>query len=96
VADYRAIMTCTPGEGPSWHARFSAARRGQRPAGEVLYAALVDAARTVAELEALTSLPDYTIRRSLRTLRGEGLIQQIGGRGRPTTYRRSDERDRGA
>jgi ATP-dependent DNA helicase RecG len=54
---------------------------------QVIYDAFGDAPVTVADLEARTGLPAYTIRRSLRGLRAQGLIEQQGGRGRPTTYR---------
>jgi ATP-dependent DNA helicase RecG len=58
---------------------------------QMIYDALMERPRTVADLEARTSLPAYTIRRSLRVLREQGLIQQLGGQGRPTTYQRTEK-----
>lgn len=62
------------------------------PAGRDLtvYDALATGAKTVAELETRTGLPAYSIRRSLRALRAQGLVEQHGGRGRATNYRRTD------
>jgi ATP-dependent DNA helicase RecG len=54
----------------------------------LIHSILESGSHSVAELEALTSLPPHTIRRSLRALRTEGLVQQLGGKGRPTTYQR--------
>ena len=54
----------------------------------LIHSMLEGGSHSVAELEALTSLPPHTIRRSLRALRTEGLVQQLGGKGRPTTYQR--------
>lgn len=59
---------------------------------QVVYDALADTSVTVVDLEARTGLPAYTIRRALRELRAQGLIQQLGGQGRPTTYRRTKNR----
>jgi ATP-dependent DNA helicase RecG len=59
---------------------------------QVIYDALAGAPATVVDLEARTGLPAYTIRRALRELRAQGLIQQLGGQGRPTTYRRVRDR----
>lgn len=42
--------------------------------------------KDVKELELLTGRKGPTLRRNLRTLRDEGRVQQLGGRGRPTTY----------
>ncbi len=56
---------------------------------EEIYDALGERASTVADLEARTGLPAYTIRRSLRALRVQGLLEQLGGQGRSTSYRRS-------
>jgi ATP-dependent DNA helicase RecG len=55
-----------------------------------VYDALATDAKTVAELETQTGLPGYSIRRSLRALRAQGLVEQHGGRGRTTTYHRTD------
>jgi ATP-dependent DNA helicase RecG len=52
-------------------------------------AALGNQAVTVPELERVTGLRPANIRRVLRQLRDDyGLVEQIGGPGRPTTYRR--------
>ncbi len=51
-----------------------------------------DRPATVADLETRTGLPAYTIRRALRELRAQGLIQQLGGQGRRTTYQRTRNR----
>lgn len=37
-----------------------------------------------------TSLPPYTVKRALRQLRGAGLVAQHGGKGRITTYQRTN------
>jgi ATP-dependent DNA helicase RecG len=58
------------------------------PRDRVIYEALGDEPSTVADLETRTGLPAYTIRRALRGLRTQGLIEQQGGRGHPTTYQR--------
>ena len=57
-----------------------------------IYEALGDEPATVADLEARTGLPAYTIRRVLRGLRAQGLISQRGGQGHPTTYQRLREK----
>jgi len=54
----------------------------------VIYEALGNEPSSVADLEARTGLPAYTIRRVLRGLRTQGLIEQHGGQGHPTTYQR--------
>ncbi|GAB3987950.1 ATP-binding protein [Actinoallomurus acanthiterrae] len=65
-----------------------------RPGGDLnetelrVYDALVTGAHTVAELQRLLNLTAPNIRKALRKLRNQGLVQQLGGRGRPTTYRR--------
>jgi ATP-dependent DNA helicase RecG len=59
---------------------------------QVIHDALGDGPATVADLEARTGLPAYTIRRALRELRAQGLIQQLGGQGRHTTYQRTRNR----
>jgi ATP-dependent DNA helicase RecG len=58
------------------------------PRDRAVYEALGDGPSTVADLEERTGLPAYTIRRVLRGLRAQGLIEQRGGRGHPTTYHR--------
>jgi ATP-dependent DNA helicase RecG len=55
---------------------------------QAIYEALGDEPATVADLEARTGLPAYTVRRVLRGLRAQGLISQHGGQGHPTTYQR--------
>lgn len=60
------------------------------PRDQAVYDAIGDdGPGTVAGIEARTGLPGYTIRRSLRGLREQGLIEQLGGRGRVTTYQRT-------
>ncbi|MFF5264468.1 ATP-binding protein [Actinomadura viridis] len=65
-----------------------------RPGGDLnqtelrVYDALASGARTVAELQGQLNLTAPNIRKALRELRRRGLIQQHGGRGRTTTYRR--------
>lgn len=58
------------------------------PRDRMVYEALGDGPSTVADLEARTGLPAYTIRRVLRGLRAQGLVEQQGGQGHPTTYQR--------
>jgi ATP-dependent DNA helicase RecG len=53
-----------------------------------VYDALAAGARSVAELETNLGLTGPTIRKALRSLRGRGLVHQLGGKGKPTTYRR--------
>lgn len=53
-----------------------------------VYDALSIELKTVAQLEAELGLQPPTIRHALRNLRADGLIEQIGGRGRNTGYRR--------
>jgi ATP-dependent DNA helicase RecG len=55
-----------------------------------VYAALSAGPGTVADLATSTSLPPYTIRRALRELRDQGLVDQHGGKGRVTTYQRTN------
>ena len=62
------------------------------PLDRLVYNALEPAPRSVAQLEEETGIPAYTLRRALRSLRDQGLIEQLGGRGRPTTYRQSPAR----
>lgn len=56
---------------------------------QLIYGLLSGAPRTAAELAAQTQLSADTVRRSLRSLRQQGLIRQHGGRGRKTTYQRA-------
>ncbi|MFA1549896.1 hypothetical protein [Actinomadura chokoriensis] len=53
-----------------------------------VYDALATGARTVAELQGQLNLTAPNIRQALRGSRHRGLIEQHGGRGRTTTYRR--------
>lgn len=55
-----------------------------------VYAALSAGPVTVADLETSTGLPPYTVRRALRELRDAGLVAQHGGKGRITTYQRTN------
>lgn len=54
-----------------------------------VYEALAPGPTTVAALEATLGLSAPNIRKALRALRTDGLIEQQGGRGRPTTYRQT-------
>ncbi|MFC8846617.1 MULTISPECIES: ATP-binding protein [unclassified Micromonospora] len=54
-----------------------------------IYDALAAGPRTVAQLETTLDLTGPNIRKALRSLRNRGLVHQDGGRGRPTTYRRT-------
>jgi ATP-dependent DNA helicase RecG len=56
-----------------------------------VYDALLEGAQSVDELESTLSLLGPNIRKALRALRGVGLVEQLGGKGRPTTYRRIAE-----
>jgi len=58
----------------------------------VIYEALSKRSVTIADLETSTGLPGYTIRRTLRDLKAQGFIEQHGGKGRVTTYRRTKKR----
>jgi ATP-dependent DNA helicase RecG len=55
-----------------------------------IYDALAGGQRSTAELHSLLGLSAANLRKALRTLRGRGLVEQIGGRGQPTWYRRAD------
>jgi ATP-dependent DNA helicase RecG len=63
-------------------------RRDRRP---VLLEALGDETLTRAELAARTGMTDQTARRWLTTMRGEGIVELVGGSPRSTTarYRRT-------
>ena len=76
--------------------RFTVVLRTSTPARPVLnnseqtvFAALTTAGSRVAEIEAHTGLKPATIRGVLRALRAKGLVEQIGGRGKVTTYQRT-------
>ncbi|WP_433351235.1 ATP-binding protein [Microtetraspora malaysiensis] len=68
-----------------------------RPAADLnetelrIYDALAAGARSVAELQHVLDLAAPNIRKALRELRAQGLVEQLGGRGRPTSYRRRPE-----
>ncbi len=53
-----------------------------------VYGALVAGSRDVHQLREATRLSEPNIRRVLRQLAAKGLVEVIGGRGRPTLYRR--------
>jgi ATP-dependent DNA helicase RecG len=55
-----------------------------------IYEALLNGTRAVGDLEADLSLTGPTIRKALRELNRRGLVHQHGGRGRRTTYTRTD------
>ncbi len=55
-----------------------------------IYQALATRARTVADLTDELNLTAPNIRKTLRNLRSRGLVTQLGGRGRPTTYQRTN------
>lgn len=55
-----------------------------------IYEALIGGKRTVEDLEADLSLTGPTIRKALRELNRRDLVRQHGGRGRHTTYSRTD------
>lgn len=56
-----------------------------------VYDALAPGPQQVTDLQKLLGLSPANIRKILRTLRGHGLIEQLGGRGRSTSYRRPPE-----
>uniref|UniRef100_UPI001EF629F4 winged helix-turn-helix domain-containing protein n=1 Tax=Frankia sp. Cj3 TaxID=2880976 RepID=UPI001EF629F4 len=55
-----------------------------------VYQALTRQGRTVSDLAEELGLSAPNIRKALRNLRGRGLILQLGGRGKATTYQRTD------
>ncbi|SBW27095.1 transcriptional regulator [Candidatus Protofrankia californiensis] len=55
-----------------------------------VYQALTRQGRTVSDLTEELGLSAPNIRKALRNLRGRGLILQLGGRGKATTYQRTD------
>lgn len=64
------------------------ARSGLNATEQRIYQALTETAKTVAELERELDLTGPTIRKALRALRSGGMVTQLGGKGRPTTYQR--------
>lgn len=56
-----------------------------------VYDALAARTRSVADLKQELDLSAPNIRKALRELRSRGLVEQLGGQGRPTTYRRVSE-----
>lgn len=54
-----------------------------------IYDALAAGPHSVTELETRLSLSGPNIRKALRSLRTAGLVEQEGGRGKPTTYHRN-------
>ena len=83
--------------------RFTAVLRSQRPPAAAIsglnptetrvYRELGSGTRTVAELQQSLGLTAPNLRKALRELRDRGLVIQKGGRGRVTTYRRTDRPD---
>ena len=80
--------------------RFAAVLRrpATRPVGRKLgatelrvYEALAQGPMKVADLETALHLTAANIRKALRSLRADGLVEQQGGPGRPTTYRQTTE-----
>jgi ATP-dependent DNA helicase RecG len=57
----------------------------------LIYDALARGQRSVADLHSALSLSAPNLRKALRKLRGQGLVEQVGGRGQPTWYRRADQ-----
>ncbi|MEV6983958.1 ATP-binding protein [Sphaerisporangium sp. NPDC051017] len=53
-----------------------------------VYDALAAGGRSAAELKHELGLSAPNVRKALRELRSRGLVEQLGGPGRPTTYRR--------
>jgi ATP-dependent DNA helicase RecG len=80
--------------------RFTALLRRARPARNAgpqltstqrrIYDSLAAGPRTVHDLGTHLGLTGPTIRKALRALIGHGLVAQHGGKGRPTTYSRTD------
>lgn len=56
-----------------------------------VYNALAAGPRSAAEVQQSLGLTAANARKVLRELRARGLVEQLGGRGRPTTYRRPAE-----
>jgi ATP-dependent DNA helicase RecG len=61
-----------------------------------IYEALLSGRQTVNDLAAGLSLTGPTIRKALRELNRRGMVGQYGGRGRSTTYSRTDSTDVGS
>lgn len=66
------------------------ARPGLNTTEQRVSQGLTGTAKTVVELERDLNLAGPTIRKALRALRNRGMVTQLGGKGRPTTYQRSD------
>jgi ATP-dependent DNA helicase RecG len=62
------------------------------PTQLAVYQALASRPRNVAALQHELGHAASTVRKALHELHVRGLIQHNGGRGRPTTYRRTDDR----
>jgi len=56
-----------------------------------IYQALTGTAKAVADLEHDLNLTGPTIRKALRALRNRGMVTQLGGKGRPTTYQQTNQ-----
>lgn len=57
-----------------------------------VYDALAAGRKTVAELQAGLGLQPLNLRKALRALVAQGLVEQHGGRGQTTWYERADSR----
>ncbi|MEU6722143.1 ATP-binding protein [Nonomuraea wenchangensis] len=57
----------------------------------LVYDALAAGSRSVGDLKQELNLSAPNIRKALRELRSRGLVEQLGGRGQPTTYRKLPE-----
>jgi ATP-dependent DNA helicase RecG len=68
--------------------RSAAGSRSLNASEQAVYDALGTASRSAADLHQALGLSTPNIRKALRKLREIDLVEQIGGRGRPTTYRR--------
>ena len=56
------------------------------------YDALAVGRKIVAKLQADLGLQPPNLRKALRTLAAQGLVEQHGGRGQATSYERADSR----
>lgn len=64
---------------------------GMNASEQRVYDALLGGPQQVADLQKRLGLAPPNIRKVLRELRSRGLVEQLGGRGRPTSYRRPPE-----
>jgi ATP-dependent DNA helicase RecG len=70
---------------------LSSTKHGLNSTELQIYQALDRGARSVADLEQDLNLAAPNIRRALRVLGAQGLVTQLGGRGRPTIYQRTNQ-----